>query len=249
MSVESDREFVPAGRADFATTRWSRVLEAGRRSSPDFAHALESLCRDYWYPLYAYVRRRGSSAEDAKDLTQEFFAHFLAKGSLQVADPVRGRFRSFLLTAFKNFLGNQRDRQTAEKRGGLVSHVSIDFESSEDRYRFEPVDPWTAEMLYERRWALHLLERVLQQLAAEYVATGKGDLFDQCKGWLDGTAASYAEAAEVLAMTEGAVRVAVHRLRARYRDLLQAEVRSTVVDVSTTEDELRYLQRAIRGEG
>lgn len=249
MAVDSDRDSSsPPGQANFATTHWSIVLEAGRRSSPDSDEALASLCATYWYPLYAFVRRRGCSAADAKDLTQEFFAHLLEKKSLQAADPDRGRFRSFLLTVFKNFLADERDRDKSQKRGGNVRHFSIDFDAGEQRYQFEPADDWTPEKIYERRWGLTLLDRVVIRLEGEYHDNGKGELFDTCKGHLTGSGVSYEEAANTLEMSEGAVRVAVHRLRAKYRDLLKQEVAATLVDPDAAEDELEYLRRAIRGE-
>jgi len=249
MIVDSDRESsTPSQRANFATTHWSLVLEAGHRSSPDSAEALASLCGIYWYPLYAFVRRRGASSTDAKDLTQEFFVHLLEKQSLQAADPNRGRFRSFLLTAFKNFLSKQHERDQAQKRGGDIKHLSIDFESGEQRYQFEPADDWTPEKIYERRWALTLLDHVIVQLQQEYDRDNKAELFEQCKGHLTGAGADYEEAANLLGMTEGALRVAVHRMRSRYRALLKAEVATTLDDPEIVDDELETLRRAIRGE-
>ncbi|HJN09357.1 MAG TPA: sigma-70 family RNA polymerase sigma factor [Pirellulaceae bacterium] len=249
MTVDSDRESsTPSKRANFATTHWSMVLEAGHRSSPDSDDALESLCTAYWYPLYAFVRRRGASSTDAKDLTQEFFAHLLEKQSLQAADPNRGRFRSFLLTAFKNFLSKQHHRHQAQKRGGDIKHLSIDFDSGEQRYQFEPADDWTPEKIYERRWALTLLDQVMVQLQQEYDGNEKADLFEQCKGHLTGAGSSYEEAANSLGVTEGALRVAVHRMRSRYRELLKAEVASTLEDPEIVDDELETLRRAIQGE-
>jgi len=224
------------------------VLEAGHRSSPESHGALAKLCETYWYPLYAYVRRRGRSATDAKDSTQEFFAHVLEKGSLGSADPERGRFRSFLLTAFKNFLADEHDRLQTQKRGGGVSHLSLDFDSGEQRYQFEPADDWTPEKVYERRWALTLLDQVVVQLQCEYHDSGKGELFDQCKGHLIGAGPSYEELASMLEMSEGSLRVAVSRMRSRYRELLKQEVAATLADPEVADDELEYLRRAIRGE-
>jgi RNA polymerase sigma-70 factor (ECF subfamily) len=249
MKVDSDRDSSsPPGPGKFATTHWSMVLEAGHRSSPDSDQALAKLCEAYWYPLYAFARRRGRSASDAKDLTQEFFAHLLEKESLQAADPDRGRFRSFLLTAFKNFLAKDRERSAAQKRGGDVQHLSLDFDAGERRYKFEPADEWTPEKIYERRWALTLLDQVLAALQGEYEESGKAELFAQCKGHLTGTGPGYEDAAKRLEMTEGALRVAVHRMRGRYRELLKAEVAATLDDPESTEDELAHLRRAIRGE-
>ena len=206
------------------------------------------MCETYWYPLYAFVRRRGNSATDAKDLTQGFFAHLLEKGSLEAADPDRGRFRSFLLTVFKHFLANEHARQQTQKRGGDLRLLSIDFDSGEQRYQFEPVDNWTPEKIYQRRWALTLLDQVMALLKQEYEDGGKGQLFDHGKGYLTGTGPSYEEAAAALEMTAGALRVAVHRMRNRYRELLKVEVAATLGDPQIVEDELEYLRRAIRGE-
>ncbi len=249
MTDDSDRDSsLPARQANFATTHWSMVLEAGHRSSPDSDVALAKLCETYWYPLYAFVRRKGRSAADAKDSTQEFFAHVLEKGSLGAADPERGRFRSFLLTAFKNFLADEHARRQTQKRGGGVSHLSLDFDAGERRYQFEPTDDWTPEKVYERRWALTLLDQVVEQLQREYHGNGKGEMFDRCKGHLVGAGASYEELADVLQMSEGSLRVAVSRMRGRYRELLKQEVAATLADPEAAEDELEYLRRAIRGE-
>jgi RNA polymerase sigma-70 factor (ECF subfamily) len=249
MNASSKRDrSSPARQGNFATTHWSMVLDAGHRSSPDSDGALAELCSTYWYPLYAYVRRRGFSAGDAKDLTQEFFAELLEKESLRAADPDRGRFRSFLLTVFKHFLADERERQQTLKRGGQRKHLSIDFDSGEQRYQFEPTDNWTPEKIYERRWAMTLLDEVMTCLEREFHDNGKGNLFHQCKGYLTGAGPSYEEAAEALAMSAGSLRVAVHRMRSRYRELLKAEVAATLADPESAEDELAYLRRAIRGE-
>lgn len=233
----------------FVTTHWSVVLAAGRRSSPDSDQALESLCRTYWYPLYAFARRRGKSAEDAKDLTQEFFARLLEQEFLRDADRERGRFRAFLLTVFKRFLATEHSKQQTQKRGGGTTRLSIDFDSGEDKYRFEPADTWTAEKIYERRWALTLLDLVLVRLREEFVASGKQELFEHCEVYLTGSARGpgYAETAAALQMSDGAVRVAVHRLRQRYRELLKAEVAQTVDEPTEVDDELAYLRTAIEG--
>ncbi len=223
------------------------VLEAGQRSSPGAEGALARLCEIYWYPLYAYVRRRGRPVEDAKDATQAFFAHLLEKGSLGAADAQRGRFRSFLLTALKNFLADQYDRQQTLKRGGGVSSLSLDFDSGEARYQFEPADDWTPEKVFERRWALTLLEQVVVRLRDEYHDKGKGQLFDACKGHLTGSGPSYSDLARLLEMSEGSLRVAVSRMRGRYRELLKQEVAATLADPEIANDELDYLRRAIRG--
>lgn len=233
--------------ARFATTHWSIVLAAGRTSSPDSRRALTRLCETYWYPTYAYVRRRGHSREKAQDLTQEFFLRLLEKDVLQAADPMRGKFRSFLLASFNNFLANERRDARARKRGGGHVHLSLDFQSAEDRYQFEPVDQLTPERIYERRWAMTLLERALSRLRSEHVRVGKCDHFDELKVFLggEGQRVSYKEIAEKLAMTEGAVKVSVHRLRRRCRELLRAEIAQTVAGPEEVDEELRYLFSAL----
>lgn len=245
----SDPPISPAGPPGvFATTRWSLVLAAGDRASPDAAAAIEALCRIYWYPLYAYSRRRGDAREQAEDLTQEFFLRLLDGAYLQAADPQRGRFRAFLLTVFQRFLSHEHERQQAQKRGGGVRHFSIDAESGEERYRQEPVDQWTPERLFERRWALTLLDQVMTRLQAEYADRNKAALFEQCKPCLTSAAnaPAYAELADRLGMTEPAVRVAVHRLRQRYRELLRAEVAQTVEHPDDVDAELQHLRSALQ---
>lgn len=235
--------------ARFMTTRWSVVLAAGRQSSPDAARALESLCRAYWYPLYAFVRRRGKQPDDARDLTQEFFARVLEKEYLDAADQARGRFRNFLLTVFKRFLANEHQRERAQKRGGGQPLVSIDTDDGERRLSLEPSHDWTPEQEYERRWAMALLEQVLERLQSDYTSKGKAQVFEALKPYLtiDDAPGSYALIATELAMTVGAVKVAVHRLRQRYRDLIREEVASTVESEGDAEDELVQLLKAIRG--
>jgi len=225
-------------------------MAAGDPDCDDARQALTYLCETYWYPLYAYVRRRGHSAEDSADLTQAFFARLLEKPFLQSADRERGRFRSFLLTIFKRYLSNENDRRQAQKRGGGLKHFSIDVEAGEKRYRFEPTDDWTPEKLYERRWALTLLDHVMARLEQEYADKNKGPLFEQCKLYLTGSddAAAYSEIAGRLEMSESALRVAVHRIRGRYRELLNQEVSQTLGQQETVDDELEYLRSAIRGQ-
>ena len=236
--------------ARFVTTDWSVVLKAGRRSSPDSDQALASLCRVYWYPLYAYVRRRGQSAEDAQDLTQEFFSRLLDRVFLRNADQDRGRFRAFLLTVFKRFLASEHAKQQTQKRGGALKRLSIDFDAGEDRYRCEPTDDWTPEKIYERRWAFTLLDQVLVRLRDEYVVSGKQELFKHCEAHLTNSAdgPGYRETSTVLQMSEGAVRVAVHRMRQRYRALLKVAVAETVDEAEDVDTELAYLRSAIRGD-
>ena len=234
----------------FATTRWSVVQSAGHPSSPDAREALEALCRTYWYPLYAYARRRGASPDDAADSTQEFFSRLLEQDYLTTADREKGRFRSFLLTVFKRHLATEYEQARALKRGGDRRILSFDLEAGEQRYRNEPSDDWTPEALYDRRWALTLLEQVMAELQSEYEARDKGPLFEFCKPLL--TAAddrtSYDEIGRELQMSEPAVRVAVHRMRARYREMLRREVAQTLGQADSVEDELQYLRAAIRGK-
>jgi RNA polymerase sigma-70 factor (ECF subfamily) len=233
-------------RRSFATTRWSLVLHA-REDSAGAHAALSTLCRDYWYPLYAYVRRQGSSPHDAQDLTQEFFARLIEKGWLDAVVRERGRFRSFLLAAMKHFLANERDKAQAQKRGGGVVWLSIDDATAEGRYREEPIDTATAEKLFERRWACTLLEQVLARLREEMVEAGKGAQFEMLKGFLAGEKSRHAEIAAQLGMTEGAVKVAVHRLRDRYRALIRTEIAQTVAHPSEIDDELQHLFAALSG--
>jgi RNA polymerase sigma factor (sigma-70 family) len=231
----------------FANTRWSLVAAAGRRS-PESQEALATLCRLYWYPLYAYARRRLPTKDDAQDLTQAFFAQLLEKDYLQEADPQRGRFRSFLLAAFKHFLSKERDKANALKRGGGTLTLTFDFESGERQYSFEPADHTTPEAIFERRWALTLLEETLGKLRQEFMSAGKERAFESLKETLtgEGTTRSYAQLAEELGISESAVKVAVHRLRGRYRELLRAEIAQTVSGPDDVETELRNLFAAVR---
>jgi RNA polymerase sigma-70 factor (ECF subfamily) len=237
----------PSGVDRFATTHWSLVIAAGNRQSADSAGALVSLCESYWYPLYAFIRRQGYSADDAQDLTQGFFARLLEKNYLGDADQSRGKFRSFLLAAAKHFLANERDRAAARKRGGGRTLVSLDFATAEGRYGREPVDAATPEALFARRWALTLLERVLDRLQDDYTAAGNVALFEGLKPFLapDGSGTTYAELGRQLGMSEGAVKVAVHRLRKRYRRLLEDEIAHTVTEACEVEDEIRELFSAV----
>jgi RNA polymerase sigma-70 factor (ECF subfamily) len=233
----------------FVTTRWTVVLAAGRKSSPQSDHALADLCQTYWFPLYAYVRRRCRSREDAEDLTQAFFEKFLARNYLEGLNAERGKFRAFLLASLKHFLANEWDKLGRQKRGGGVEHLSLDWRTADQRFQFEPPDHASPDRLFDREWALTLLERVIERLRAECAADGRSKLFEQARGYLmlGEEAIPYADAARALGMEEGAVRVAVHRLRKRYRQLLRDEITQTVHDPAQVREELQSLQAALAG--
>jgi len=233
----------------FATTHWTVVLHARQPDSPQAHEALERLCQAYWYPLYAFVRRQGHDAHDAQDLTQEFFARLLEKNYLQDVDRAKGRFRSFLLASLKHFLANEWDRRKALKRGGNRTHLPIDSQSAETRYGLEPAHDQSPEKLFERRWALTLLDQVLQRLREEFAAEGKVEQFDHLKVTLttDRHSVPYAELGARLQLSEGAVKVAVHRLRQRYREVLRAEIAQTVARPEDVEGEIRHLFAALAG--
>jgi RNA polymerase sigma-70 factor (ECF subfamily) len=231
----------------FATTHWSVVVSAGRSDTPRARHALERLCQTYWYPLYAYVRRRGYSAHDAQDLTQGFFTRLLEGGSLAAADPARGRFRSFMLTALNHFLMQEWEKARAQRRGRGREVLSLDLAAAENRYELEPATGETPDREFDRKWALTLLDEVMNRLEREYGHEGKAPLFDALKATLAGSreAQPYRQLAAELEMSEGAVKVAVHRLRKRYRALLQAEIASTVTTPEEAREEMRYLWQAL----
>lgn len=248
--AENSRD-TTAGRPElgyFATTQWSAVLAAGEDSSPTSRRALEQLCATYWYPFYAYVRRQGHSFADAQDLTQEFFARLLDRKYLRLADRNRGRFRTFLLTSLKHFLINEWSKVNREKRGGGQKILSLDEEMAESRFAAEPAVDRPPDALYDWGWAAILLERTLAALRAEFKESGKQDVFERLKVfvWGEKNAMPYAAMAEQLGMTEGAVKVAVHRLRQRYGELLRAEVAQTVTTPVEVDEELRYLVSVIR---
>jgi len=229
------------------TTRWSVVLSAGDKGSPHADTALEALCRAYWYPLYAYARRRGQTAADAQDLTQEFFARLVEHNWVARADQSKGRFRSFLLMAFKRFLANEWDKAHRQKRGGQARILPLQFDTAENRYGQEPADTGTPEQAFERQWALALLDEALQRLRADYEQAGHVVLFDALKPCLIGSRQTqpYAALASQLGMSEGAVKVAVCRLRSRYRARLQEEIAHTVASPSDIAAELRHLFRVL----
>lgn len=227
---------------DFRTTHWSLVLEAARADAPERESALAILCQDYWYPLYAFVRRQGRNPQEAEDLTQEFLARLVARNGLASVRPEHGRFRSFLLAALKNFLANDWDRQRAVKRGGRHRIVSWDGESAESRYLAEPCHEATPERIYERSWALSVIQTVLERLRQEYADSGKGGVFDSIQSCLEEESEeTYAQIAARLNLSEGAVKMAVFRLRKNFRQRLRAEIARTVADPGAIDEELRHL--------
>jgi RNA polymerase sigma factor (sigma-70 family) len=242
-----DGSFPPPRAGRFATTRWSLVLAAGQKTDARSADALTGLCEMYWYPVYAFIRRQGYRPEEGADLTQEFFARVLEKNYFHDADPSRGRFRAFLCAAIRHFLSNERDRARTLKRGGSSPPISLDVETAEGTYQIEPRDDLTPEKLFDRRWALILLERVLARLRDNQVAAGKGELLDHLKGFLTGDSAGlpYADVARTLGMSDGAIRVAVHRLRRAFRDTLIEEIRETVSEPAEIDAEIEYLMKAV----
>jgi RNA polymerase sigma factor (sigma-70 family) len=231
--------------ARFLTTRWSVVLAAVEEHTPAGRAALESLCKHYWFPLYAFARRRGESHEGAQDAVQSLFAALLERRDLSSLSPERGRFRAFLLAAMKHLLANEARRASAEKRGGARVTLSIDFDDAATRYAAEPVDALTPETLFDRAWALEVLRRTLDLLALEYEAEGRRGLFDQLERELAGERVGYAAVGTALGMTEGAVKVAAHRLRRRWRELLRSEIAGTVASEIDVEAELAGLFEAL----
>jgi RNA polymerase sigma factor (sigma-70 family) len=233
------------GSSDFPATRWTLVIAAADPQRKEARSALVSLCESYWYPLYAYVRRRGYQADQAQDLTQEFFIRVLEGRYLDRADPEKGRFRSFLLTSMKFFVADEEDRQRAQKRGGGAV-LPLEISSGEDRYQREPAHDETPERIYERRWALSVLDRVVERLRDEFVQHGRPEHFERLKMFLLGKSdAPYGALARELNTSEGALKVAIHRLRKRYRELFRQEIADTVADPGEVESELRFLATAL----
>jgi DNA-directed RNA polymerase specialized sigma24 family protein len=234
-------------RPVFATTHWSVVLSARDEDTGISGAALETLCQTYWSPIYAYVCRQGYSPADAQDMTQGFFARLLAQDYLQSVVREKGKFRTFLLVALKRFLVNEWTRGRTQKRGGGCTHVPLAGHSAETQHLAEPAEHVTAERLYDRRWALALLDRVLERLSQEFAAAGKAMVFDTLKDSLmaEKGAIPHNTAAAALGMTEGAVRVAVHRLRGRFRELFREEVARTVGSAEEIEEEIRHLLAAL----
>jgi RNA polymerase sigma-70 factor (ECF subfamily) len=227
----------------FATTHWTVVLAAGKRHTPQSDLALEELCRNYWFPLYAYVRRRGHTKEDAEDLTQAFFARFLEKNYLEGLSAERGRFRAFLLASLKHFLINEWKKAQRLKRGGGEAPLSLDWQTADTKFQVASTAEPSPDKAFDREWALALLSKVIERLQKECEADGKAKLFEQLKTFLttgkDGTA--QAEVAKALGMEEGAVRVAIHRLRKRYRELLRDEIAQTLANAADVDEEMRAL--------
>jgi len=232
----------------FATTQWTAVVAAGADSSPEARRALEQICANYWYPLYAHVRRNGHNPHDAQDLTQEFFARLIERNYLQHADPHQGRFRTFLLTSLKRFLVNDWKRAHRQKRGNGHKASSLDETQSESRFAAEPALTQPPDTLYDRGWAHTILDRAMTALRAEWVQAGKLALFDRLKviAWGESSMLPYAVLGTELGMTEDALKTAVHRLRRRYRELVRAEVALTVSSPDEVDEELRYLLSVIR---
>jgi RNA polymerase sigma factor (sigma-70 family) len=237
---------IDPGAGYFLTTHWSVVIRAAQQDSASAHAALSELCQAYWYPLYAFVRRRGHSPHDAEDLTQGFFARLLEKNYVADADRARGKFRSFLLAALKHYLANEWDKQHASKRGGFSHVLDIDQAKAEARLEWELRDETQPDVIFERQWASLLLERVMQELEREYIESGRAKLFETLRGCIakDEGAPRYAEIAATLNVSEAAVKMALQRLRARYRDLLKAEIGRTVSSPGEIDAELRHLMTA-----
>lgn len=241
--MESSGEYRGDPFGNFATTHWSLVLAAGNRESDNSDRALETLCHSYWPPLYSYARRRVHDRHEAQDLTQAFFERLLEKHYLADADPERGRFRAFLITAFKNFLSKEWDKAKTLKRGGGQKPISLDFESADSQICIEPASGLTAEQLYDKQWAITVMTRVMESLEAEFVAKGKADHFAGLRGFIlgDHAGTTYAQVASRLGMTEAAAKKAGSRLRRRYRERLREEICQTVSGPEEVEDEMRNL--------
>ena len=236
------------GRRHFATTHWSIVRSAGHQSTPDAAAALETLCQAYWFPLYAFVRQQGHREAEAQDLTQAFFVTLLERDDLRHLTPQKGRFRSFLLASLKHFLLNEWDRRKAQKRGGGRMILSLDFATAESRLNVELIDRVTPQSVFERQWAVTLLDRVRTHLREEFMASNRTEQFDVLYIYLTGDSSglSYAEAAERLNMTEAAVKMAVHRLRRRFHDAIRREIAQTVATQEDVDDEIHTLMAAFQ---
>jgi len=243
LGPSEERESAAPSRDIFATTHWSVVLAAGHPDSPQASVALETLCRTYWYPLYAYIRRRGYGPEDAQDLTQDFFARLLKENYPGQANPAKGKFRSFLLLTLNHFLSDAHARAATRKRGGGRTVISLDAQVSEGHYRLEPVDELDPERLFERRWARTILDNALARLRAEFVSAGRAEEYGVLRAFEPGEqkTMSYAEAAGRLGVSESAVKSMIHRLRQRHRKLVREEIGHTVTTIAEIDEELRHL--------
>ncbi len=244
---EAGRESAPDSPRVFATTHWSVVVAAGKDESLPARSALETLCRAYWYPIYVYVRRKGHGPDDAQDLTQEFFSQLISKQHLRLADRNKGKFRTFLLATLDYFLAREWSRAHRQKRGGQFSFISLDQQTPEERYRIEPPDNDTPEKKFLRQWALTVLKQTMEALERECETNGKGGLFREARSLLSGErdAGAYARISQRQAMGEGAVRVAVHRLRQRYGELLRSEIAQTVGTTEEVDEEMRCLLQVL----
>jgi RNA polymerase sigma-70 factor (ECF subfamily) len=227
----------------FATTHWTVVLAAGQQHTSQSDGALEQLCRTYWFPLYAYVRRRGHSKPDAEDLTQAFFARLLEKNFLARLDDEKGKFRAFLLASLKHFLANEWDKARTQKRGGGAAHLSLDWQTADTKFQVADMNEPSPDKAFDREWALALLAKVIERLQSECAADGKAKLFEQLKIFLmaDKGETAQSDVAQALGMEEGAVRVAIHRLRKRYRLLLRDEISQTLMNAAQVDEEMRAL--------
>ena len=243
MTTESSTPASTTPGDIFATTHWTVVLAAGQRHTPQSDRALEELCRTYWFPLYAYVRRRGHNKEDAEDLVQAFFARLLAKNYLAHLDSERGKFRAFLLASLKHFLANEWDKTQAQKRGGGAAHLSLDWQTADTKFQVAATNELSPDRAFDREWALALLAKVIERLQQECAADGKAKLFAQLKTFLmaGSSETAQSEIAQTLGLEEGAVRVAIHRLRKQYRALLRAEIAQTLTDESQVDAEMQAL--------
>ena len=246
--TNSHRLHTLTGPSQFPTTRWTLVIAAVDPHQHTARAALIALCEAYWYPLYAYVRRRGYPADQAQDFTQEFFVRVLEGRYLERADPEKGRFRAFILTCMKFFLADEGDRGRALKRGGAAV-MSLEMSSGEERYQREPAHDETPERIFERRWALSVLDRVVEKLRDEFVQHGRQEHFERLKVFLLGSSdAPYAALARDMGTSEGALKVAVHRLRKRYRELFRQEIADTVAELGDVDSELRFLASVLTGK-
>jgi RNA polymerase sigma-70 factor (ECF subfamily) len=247
--VVEDGKHIPIGRSEFTATRWTVVLQARHQGSRLATRALEELCNTYWYPLYVFVRRQGAGPDDAQDITQGFFGALLEKDFLKDIDPARGRFRSFLLAAIKNYFLNEKKKEKRLKRGGDRIVLSLDGPTAESRFRGEPARDDPPEAALDRSWATTVMELALRQLAVEYESSGRKPLFDALRKFLSGEpeAGEYKLLAERLDMSKSALGVAVHRLRKRYGELIRIEVAKTVAHPFEVDEEMRYLHAVLAG--